>query len=62
MTELYWGESTISLHGCSADRPHHQNNNNNGSIKVRNKVYVQFIRGKKYLLNYHKIDKKWVKP
>jgi hypothetical protein len=27
MTELHWGESTISLHGCSADRLHHQNNN-----------------------------------
>jgi hypothetical protein len=29
MTELHWGKSTISLYGCSADRPHHQNNNNN---------------------------------
>jgi hypothetical protein len=25
MTELHWGESKISLDGCSADRPYHQN-------------------------------------
>jgi hypothetical protein len=29
------GESTIRLHGCSTDRPHHQNKNNGGYLKGR---------------------------
>jgi hypothetical protein len=44
MTELRWGESTISLHGCSADRPHHQNNNNNNNnnnnVKLTTHLHV----------------------
>jgi hypothetical protein len=42
------GKGKISLHGCSADRPHHQNNNKNrvtnnytDLIKYNNELIVK---------------------
>jgi hypothetical protein len=46
MTELHWGESTIS----SADRPHHQNNNNILSYPERNFLHIVALMKPKNIL------------
>jgi hypothetical protein len=55
MTELHWGVRVQeAFNGCSADRPHHQNNNKNvSSLLGMTRVYNENeLRKKKITLEY----------